>query len=430
MPALPRPFHADRRGAIAIMAALMLPALIAGAALILDGGMWLIERTRLQIAADAAANGAGFLLGDTALKSETAAQQQAAFQAVALAEAEGATGGGKLLGSLTTPIAVAVASDWSRVTVTLSTTASSVLAGAFGISAPTLTASATAGTPPAAPCVLALNQGADKAIDVHDMGSIRASGCGIFANSDAPDAIYLDSGTIDGESVDAAGGIAKSDSGSNDMPDQPENGASPKPDPFAALTPPSATGCDFASGTSFSAFKSTPYAFSPANNTNVFCGNTTIGGNGSTDTFAPGVYYVIDGSLNFDNATITKAAGVTFVLAGSNPGALRWTNASNTDTTMTAPTSGATAGILVWQECGPGHASPDNTMAGGSSLVVSGAFYAPCGKLSMSDNAQLKTEDGGAMSVVADTIDAAGSAGIAAAGSAASGPGSRPRLIR
>ena len=425
-----RSFRADRRGAIAVAAALMLPALIAGAALIMDGGMWMIQQGRLQIAADAAANGAGFLLNVAALKTQTAAQQQAAFQAVALAEADGATHGGKLFGTLTTPVSVAVASDWSSVTVTLTATATSVLAPMFGVGAPRLSATATVGMKPAAPCVLALNTSADDAINVNNMGTVRATGCGIQANSSAPDAIYLNSGTIDGSSVDAVGGFEKSNSGSNDIPETPEDSVAPVADPFASMTPPSASGCDFASGTSFSAWKSTPYSFSPANNTNIFCGNTTIGGNGSTDTFAPGIYYVIDGNLVFNNATITQASGVTFVLAGSAPGALQWTNYSNTNTSMTAPTSGATAGILFWQECGPGQASPDNTMAGGSSLVVSGAFYAPCGKLSMSNNAQFKTASGGSMSVVANTIEAVGSAGIAAAGSANSGPASRPRLTQ
>lgn len=422
--------RADRRGAIAILTALMLPAMLAAGALILDGGLWMVESTRLQIAADAAANGVGYLLADTALQGETAAQQQAVLQAVALAEADGASDNAALLGSLVTPVSVSVAADWSSATVTLTAQAGSVLAGVFGLSGPTLTATATVGTAPAGACVLALNPSASDAIDANNMGVIKATGCGIFADSSASDAIYLNSGTIDGETVAAVGDFAESNSGSNTLPVTPTDGAAAKPDPFAALTPPSASGCDFPSGTSFTAWKSTPYAFSPANHTNVFCGNTTIGGNGSTDTFAPGVYYVIDGNLIFNNATITQASGVSFVLTGSSPGALQWTNYSNTNTNMTAPSSGPTAGILFWQECGSGGTSPTNTMAGGSSLVVSGAFYAPCGKLSMSNNAQFDTASGGAMSVIANTIEAVGSAGISAAGVSTGNAAGKPRLTQ
>ena len=427
---LPRPFR-DRRGSIAVLVALLLPAMLATAALVLDGGLWLIEQTRLQIAADAAANGAGYLLNVGALKQESATQQTAAFQAVALTEAEGATDGGRLIGTLATPIAITVASDWSSVSVTLTATATSVLASAFGVSPPALTATATESLKPAAACVLALNTSATDAINVNNMGVIRATGCGIFANSTASSAIYLNSGTLSGSTIGTVGTFAKSNSGSNTLaPATPTDGAAPVADPFAALTPPTTSGCDWPSGTSFSAWKSTPYSFSPSNNTNVFCGNTTIGGNGSTDTFAPGVYYVVNGNLIFNNATIAAAAGVSFVLTGSSPGAFQWTNYSNTGIDMSAPTTGPTAGILVWQECGPGGTAPANSMAGGSSLVVSGAFYAPCGQLDMSNNAQLVTASGGAMSVIANTIEAVGSAGISAVSSTSGGAASQPRLTQ
>ncbi len=425
-------FCADRRGAISLLVALMLPAMIAAGALVLDGGMWLIERARLQIAADAAANGAGYLLTVAALQQQSASQQIATFQAVALAEATGATGGGRLIGTLRTPIGVAVASDWSDVTVTLTATATSVLAGAFGVAPPVLTATATDGLKPAAACVVALNPSAADAIDVTNMGAIRTTGCGIFANSSASGSIYLNSGTISGTSVGTVGSFSKSNSGSNTLsPSTPTNGAAPVADPFAALSPPTASSCDWPSGTRFTAWKSTAYSFSPANNTNVFCGNTTIGGNGTTDTFAPGIYYVVNGNLIFNNAAITQADGVSFVLTGSSPGAFQWTNYSNNDTNMTAPTTGPTAGILVWQECGSGNTSPTNSMAGGSSLVVSGALYAPCGKLYMSNNAQLTTASGGSLSVIANTIETVGSAGIsAAATSTENSAGSRPRLVQ
>jgi hypothetical protein len=425
-------FRTDRRAGLSILVALMLPAMIAAGALVLDGGLWLIERARLQIAADAAANGAGYLLTVTSLQAQSAAQQAAAFQAVALAEAQGATGGGKLIGALVTPIGVAVASDWSSVTVTLTAQATGVLASAFGISPPRLTATATDGLKPAGACVLALNGTAADAIDVNNMGAIRANGCGIFANSSATGAIYLNSGTLSGTTVGTVGTFSKSNSGSNTLsPASPTDRAAPVSNPFASLSPPTISGCDWPSGTSFSAWKSTPYAFSPSNNTNVFCGNTTIGGNGSTDTFAPGVYYVVNGNLVFNNATVTQAQGVTFVLTGSSPGALQWTNYSNTSTNMTAPTSGATAGILFWQECGSGGTSPANSMAGGSSLVVSGAFYAPCGALNMSNNAQFTTAAGQSMSVIANTISAVGSAGISAtSASTGTGAANRPRLTQ
>ena len=404
----------------------MAPSLIAVAALVLDGGMWLIERARLQIAADAAANGAGYLLLDSSLESESPSAQTLAFQSVALAEATGAAG--TLIGDLATPIGINVASGWTSVTVTLSSQATSFLAGAVGLSGPTLVATATAGLTPVSACVLALNTSAADAIDVNNMGSIRATGCGIVADSNSSSAIYLNSGTISGQEVAAVGEFSKSNSGSNTVsPANPTDGASAVANPYGSLTPPVAGACDYTNA-SFTAWQATPYSFTQAKN--VFCGNTTIGGNSTTDTFAPGVYYVVNGNLVFNNADITQAQGVTFVLSGSSPGSFQWTNYSNTYQ-LSAPTSGATAGILVWQECPTSGSAPANTMAGGSTLQVSGAFYAPCGALQMSNNAQLATASGGSMSVIVNTISAVGSAGIAAASSTGgSGGASRPHLTQ
>ena len=52
----------DRRGAIAPLVALTLPALIGAMALAVDVGFLYVEHQRLQIAADAAATGAALLL--------------------------------------------------------------------------------------------------------------------------------------------------------------------------------------------------------------------------------------------------------------------------------------------------------------------------------------------------------------------------------
>ena len=294
--------------------------------------------------------------------------------------------------------------------------------------APTLTATATAGLRQTSSCVLALSPSLANAIQVDNMGRITASGCGIFSDSSASSAIYLNSGTISGKSVGAVGKVLLSNSGSNTLSPKPAvSGAAAKPDPYASQTAPAAGSCStfnkstgFPNGTNFTAWQSGPYQFTQS--TNVFCGNTTIGGNGTTDTFAPGIYYVVNGNLTFSNAAVTSAAGVTFVLTGSSPGALSWTNYSGTYQ-MTAPTTGPTAGILVWQTCGSGGVSPASQFEGGSTLQMSGAVYVPCGPLQLGNNAQLTTASGGSLSVIAETIDVTGSAGIAATASSTSSGG-------
>jgi len=386
------------------MIAVMLPVFIAAAGVGIDYGIWQREASRLQLATDAAAMGAGRLL---AAQTASAAQLTAA----AMAEANAVTGQ-SWAGTLNQTPTVTVAANWSTVTVTLTSQADGYFSQLVGVSAPTLRATAEAGLAVQnTACVLALSTTASPAIAVNNMGSITATGCGIFSDSNASQAIYLNSGSLVAKSIGAVGTVAKSNSGSNTMTPAPTNGDAAESNPLSSMTAPSAGACSY-NNASFTAWQATPYAFTQS--ANVFCGNTTIGGNSTTDTFAPGIYYVVNGSLTFNNAVITQASGVSFVLTGSSPGAFSWTNYSSSPTTITAPTTGPTAGIAVWQTC-PGSGSPPaNTMNGGSTLALGGAFYAPCGALNINNNAKLSAVSGSTMGVVVNTMQVVGSGAISA----------------
>jgi Flp pilus assembly protein TadG len=386
----------QRRGTVAVLTALAMPALMGSAGLAIDVGIWYREGVRLQLAADAGAMGAARLLSSSTTTS--------AYQAAALIEVNGVTGGASIG------------------TVTLTSTPDSYFTRAIGITASTITASATASGKTTSPagCVLALSTTASQAIKVDNQGSIVANGCGIFSNSSAAQSIYLNSGTISSSvSIGARGGVVKSNSGSNTLYTPPgtspsSNVATPETDPLSGTTTPNPGSCDY-NNLSDTNYQSTPYLLTPG----VYCGNTTIGGNGSSDTFAPGIYYIVNGTLTFNNANVTSAPGVTFVLAGSSPGSLQWTNYANT-TTMTASASGAYKGILVYQACNSSGSDPASSFNGGGTLQASGEIYTPCGAINLSNNAQLKpatTTTGGVTTtdnfgVVAQTIYAAGSAGL------------------
>jgi Flp pilus assembly protein TadG len=405
-----------RRGAVAVLIAVMLPVLLAAAGLGVDAGTWQREEIRLQLATDAAAMGAGRLL---AAQTATLAQ----FQAAAMLEAD-AVSSQHWVGTLNTTPTVSVAANWTTVTVTLTSKANSCFSPLIGFTAPTLSATAMSGlSVTSSACVLALNTSASPAIAVNNMGSITTTGCGIFSDSDALQAIYLNSGTLIASSIGAVGTVAKSNSGSNTMTPAGLNGQASQANPFSALQAPTPGACNYTNA-SFTAWQATAYQFTQS--ANVFCGNTTIGGNSTTDTFAPGIYYVVNGNLTFNNAEVTVAQGVSFVLTGSSPGAFSWTNYSGT-TAMSAPTSGATAGILVWQTCPASGSAPANSMAGGSTLQFTGQFYAPCGALNISNDAQLKAAPGASMGVVANTISVVGSGGIVATSN--TGPGSVPSQL-
>jgi Flp pilus assembly protein TadG len=412
-----------RRGTVAVMTALMLPALLGAAAMAVDLGIWFRETERLQLAADAGAEGAARLL-------PLSTTGTSAYQAAALIEVNGVTGG-TTIGTLQTPVTVSVGTNWSSVTVTLHSKASSYLAGALGFSGPSLsaTATATAVTTTPATCVLALSGSAAPAIQVDNMGSIVASGCPIFSDSTASTSIYLNSGTIKGTAIGSAGVFGTSNSGSNTVsPTSPSNYQTSQSDPDSGLSLPSfSTTCN---GTNSFAGNHT---FSPT----TFCGNVSIIGNGGTATFNSGTYYIVNGSITFSNATVAPATGVTFVLTGTSPGTFTWTNNSNG--TIAAPGTGALAGILIWQtkpcttsactafsscasSCSAAASCSNvNAFAGGSTLQASGAIYTPCSGLDLSNGSTLKTATGGGLAIVSQTIYATGSGSSLATSPASSG---------
>jgi Flp pilus assembly protein TadG len=389
-----------------VFTALAMTALMGSAALAIDVGFLYRQEMRLQLAADAGALGAARLLPAQTTSTST-------YQAAALIEVSAVAPGG-VAGTIHTPVGASYTGTWTSVTITLTSTPSTFFARAVGFVPSTISASATAGatvvTP--TPCVLATSKTATDAIQVDNEGSIVATGCPVFSDSNAGTSIYLNSGTIKGSSIGAVGGVVTSNSGSNVMSPSPGTSNAPsESDPLSYLTVPSYTNSCTAANTNVNDTSNNngqPYVLKPGQ----YCGTMTVGGNGSTDQFQPGTYVIVNGSLVFNNADVTLASGVTFVLTGSSPGSFQWTNYSNT-TAMTAPTSGALAGILVWQTCSSSGSDSENTFNGGGTLQVSGSIYTPCGELNLNNNAKLTAASNSYFGVVAQTIYATGSASLA-----------------
>jgi Flp pilus assembly protein TadG len=417
------------RGSVAVLAALLMPPMLGAVALATDTSMWFLEQHRIQIAADAAAYAAALQLQNTAMHSGA----PSSYVTLVTNEVKAVTGN-TLIGTMATPV-VSVAADYSSVTVTLSSTADTFFAGVLGIGNITIRASATGGTIPTTACVVALNPTAANALQVggsNGAGSITATNCGVFSNSTSSSAISVNSASITATSIGTAGGISLSNSGSNHLSPSPGTTyASPVADPNIGMTVPTPGACTY-NGASFTSYRSTPYTFSSGT---VFCGNTTIGGNGSTDQFSPGIYYVT-GNITFNNANVTLGTGVTFVLtsstSGGTSGSFSWVN--NAGATLTAPTSNANGGIpgiLLWQTCpNPNTSGAYANVNGvidfnnGSPVTASGTIYAPCGSVKLENNASLTTVSGGTLNVLASTIYVTQSASLQTRSATASG-GSR-----
>ena len=426
----------DRRAAVALMVGVMSPALIGLCSIIVDTGFWFIGSVRLQVAADAGAMGAGLLLQNPTVQA--ANNQAAIFRTAATTEVNGSAT--KLAGTINTPTVTWDNASYTWVTVTLTSQMPSIMLGAFtNATAPLIRATATASVKaaPATPCVLTLGT-SGVGIKVDNSGTVSAANCAIGSNSTAsntPDpskaSIYLNSGTITADSLSTAGKYGQSNSGSNvyTVKTTSQN-ATATPNPFASKTAATPSNCDVTNG-NFTGYNPNPYRFTPSNGIYVFCGNTTIGGNSSTQIFDPGIYYVVNGDLTFNNASITTATDVSFVLTGSNPGNFSWTNYSNTSTQISAPSTGATAGIAIWQACKSNGSGNGQSMSfqGGSTLLVTGAVYAPCSDVDVGNAAVVKPPLGKSFTLISKTIYAHGSGEIRTVPATNSGGGTNPLVL-
>lgn len=391
----------DRRGATSIMVAAMAPVLLGLAAMVVDTGMWVAGQTQLQVQADAAAMGSAFMLTQPGFLSLDSSSKAAALQAVAAAEAQGVSA--RLAPNASTP---AVTWSSTSVTVTLTSQTSSYFLGVFNIAAPRVRAVAKAGFQPSTPCVLALAT-SGVALLLDNVGTVTATQCPVTVNA----GLTVNSGTVSGSAVNVKGAVTMT-GGGNSISPAPSSMSSAAADPFAGQQAPGRGTC--VSHPDYTQYGT--YTASPG----TWCSNTTVGGNGSTITFSPGVYYVV-GNLIFNNASITSANGVTFVVTGN----LSWTNYSNTPSQITAPSSGATAGIAFWQPCASGQTS---SFQGGSTLQVSGAIYAPCSSADIGNNAQIVAPSGGSMSFISNTLYVHGSGALRAANRSSSS-GTTPVLM-
>jgi Flp pilus assembly protein TadG len=422
-------FRRDRRAAVALWVAIAAPPMMMTTGMGIEAGSWAVAKVRATIAADAAsaAGARAYAASGSAATAAGVAANVAELNGIVGAANRTWSSTSKTMvdGHATVAIGAGITNaSHTAITVTVTRVVPNSFSGLWHSGAnQNITATSVAetwagtGSSGSGACILALSTSASNAIKADNMGVLTAPGCSIWANSNAATAVYLNSGTISATTVGAVGGISKSNSGSNTFAPWPASPyGSAQTNPYAAMTLPSpgAYTCHSAPITSWqsSTRQQTP---------GVYCGNTTFGGNGVADQFAPGIYYILNGSLTFNNATLLPATGISFVLIGTNPGAISYTNYSNTVTQFSAPSTGPTANILFWQGCSSSGTAPDNTMAGGSTLALTGGIYMPCGALNVSNNIRLNAATGATMRVVAKTIYAAGSAQINAAAQAVAG---------
>jgi Flp pilus assembly protein TadG len=396
----------DNSGAVAILLAVALSGLVGFAGLGSEVASWYYIKRHMQGAADTAAATAAAELAAATKIGSTATSTQLTNEGRSIAASNNfADGTNSTIVTVNNPPATTAnlstcSSPFSAfncyVEVLISQPQTPQLLSLFMSTGPTIQARAVALANISAAdngCVLALDRNSDIGLTTSGSPSLTFNSCALYVNSPLkPGAVSMNGnpsisaqsayivGTVSGSGLTATDGIY---TGVNPIAD-PYAGVSV---PWPSLKPNASTGanCDqnnFSGSGTISASSSRAY---------VFCNGIKITGN-STLNLCPGVYIVDQGSVDLHSGTLNappssgcaNTGGVTIILANDTGGLPPdITVNGNFNLKITAPTSGSTAGIALFQDrvscpgCG-------NKINGGSTSDITGAIYFPTNAVSYS----------------------------------------------
>ncbi len=380
----------DRAGNVAILFSLSAPLMIAGVSYGVEAGYWYYRQASLQGAADAAAYAAAI---EARAGSSTSVMTDAATAAATANGYKSATG------TLTITYPYAAAAGVSSVKVLLTRTEKRFFSQIFVSSPIATSAKAIASFNTAASaCLLSLDKSASKAMLFSGSSSLALTGCSVMSNSIASDGVTAQgSATVSTECVMSAGGAVLTSGVTMSTCSSALTMQPVAADPFQNITQPTTPtgGCKNAgNGNSL--------------NADYYCGLNLSG----TVNLKPGTYF-LNGDLKINaNAKIT-GTGVTIVMLGSSSVTMN----GNATIQLSAPTSGATSGILFWGDRA-NTAAVSNKFNGTADLVnaannssLTGALYFPTQDVNYLG---AFSGSGGCMQVVAKTIQWSGNTSVSA----------------
>lgn len=424
------PILADCSGATAIAIAVSLTAILGLSGLGVEASNWYFTQRNMQSAADMAATTAAANLAKRLQTGGTAPQSQLQTDGRSIAGKYGFVDGVSST-SVTVnngPSSGPHSGDSKYVEVLISQAQQPLLSGLFLSSGPTIAVRAVAKANTQATdsgCVLALNGASISDVTLNGGVNMTFSNCALYDNSPLTGgngALYMSNNATMSASAVYVSGSANQTTGITTT-DGVFTGTNPAPDPYAGVALPSASTCDDTQKLTNPSGSRTPHG-TPA--IWVFCKDVTMDANGNNPvlTLNPGIYIFSCGAnLSMTSGTINATGGVTLVFehglpcqGGGNPpsypGAINVQGNANLN--ITAPTTGSTAGIAIFQErttcpTSNGSSSCSNTLAGTGTLNITGVAYFPNNPVSYSGG----SAGGGASQctqLVASTVTFSGNA--------------------
>jgi Flp pilus assembly protein TadG len=364
---------ADCSGASAVVVGLSMTALLGFAGMAVDASVWYTDKISAQGAADAAAYSAGkdIWTGDSATG--------AVSNAKAVAAKNGFTDG---IGGVTVTVNVPPTSgpntsNSNAVEVIVNKSESLMFAGFYQSSASVgARAVALSGSTGGGYCVMTIRTGSSTTVSTADLSVnggavIDTTNCGVYVDSSGSDALYLTGGAqLKAGNLSIVGNYSTSGGASVTVTGAKTTGAPVMSDPYANVSTPTPGTC----ATTNAWTKDT--TVSPG----TYCNGFKVSG-GAAITMSPGVYIIDRGTFDIGSSgggggSIT-GTGVTIVLTSSTGSDYATASINGgTNVTLTAPTTGSTAGLVFLQDRRDSSGS-SSTINGGAAMSITGAIYFP-----------------------------------------------------
>ncbi len=193
-------------------------------------------------------------------------------------------------------------------------------------------------------------------------------------------------------------------------------------DPYAGVTMPTLGGCSNGTGKSYGHSNSGLQTINPG----VWCSGVSFT-NDANVLLTPGVYYVNKGNFNVGGNVIMNGTGITIVLTGGSGNYATVTIGNGAHVTLTAPTTGATQGIVFFGDRNAPTSTSSN-FGGGANMNITGAIYLPTQKVTFTNGI---ANPSGCTQLIAGTMTFSGGADFSnnCAGVGTSGSGGALALV-
>jgi hypothetical protein len=351
---------------------LSLVVVLAFLGLAIDVGYEQYVKTQMQAAADAAALGGALeLKASGASNLVTSAKGDAAINGFT-------DGQNSVTVTVNNPPATGYStSDSTAVEVLISQTVPTYFMQVLGFSSSNIQARAVArmgsgGTS----CFFVLDPSMSGALNVNN-GVTATISCGVIIDSSNSTALIVTGGShLNAPYIGVTGGYTVNN-GSSTNP-TPSVGVAAASNPLASLPTPTVGACTY---TNINIGNGITTTLNPG----TYCG-LTIGG-GSTVTLNSGMYVLKGSGFNINGGAHVTGTGVTFYNSYASGYAYKpFVFDNGTTISLTAPTTGSYAGILLFQD--PTVVSSlRNSFAGGTNLTLTGTIYFPTTGVDFSNGA-------------------------------------------